>query len=404
MQTIEYLRELLLPGRIDAVMAHWGQRNMAPVANVLLQRLHPARHGGYTLAVTADIAGRSTGFWLQVVDDPRTHADAARRSLAKSRRAQLDPTQSHRLVDLPSHGVVVRPAGLDERIPGLSLLATPERLRVVLSDCLGKPLRRLPDVELLSHRLGKRAVARIRLGAARFIVKCYRDYSERAATTFRHMQALRDGGLRLAEPVGYSEEWQLLVMQDVDGEAPATADDSGRAGELLAALHGCAPVTDSRHTSAEEIALLERWIDTIQGVGNACAGRLDAALTALRTELTTTDAACFRLSHRDFYEKQILLTTRDATLLDFDTLALADPMLDLGNYAAHLDLRACQEGGVSAPAVAACEAGYARHLPVDTARLSAWRRAAALRLACLYCLWPGPGNHTHSMLEIAHGR
>lgn len=112
------------------------------------------------------------------------------------------------------------------------------------------------------------------------------------------------------------------------------------------------------------------------------------ALAAVRRSLAPCADAERVPSHRDFYDKQVLLAKGRATLIDFDTYCMADPALDLGNFLAHLELARLQS---LMPADGLRDAfldGYCRTtdvLPGDV-RMSAYEAASLLRLACLYAL------------------
>jgi thiamine kinase-like enzyme len=108
----------------------------------------------------------------------------------------------------------------------------------------------------------------------------------------------------------------------------------------------------------------------------------------VRRSLATCGDAEQAPSHRDFYDKQVLLANGRATLIDFDTYCMADPALDLGNFLAHLEL-ARRQGLMPADGLHdAFLEGYRRTagtLPKG-ARVAVYEAASLLRLACLYAL------------------
>ena len=101
--------------------------------------------------------------------------------------------------------------------------------------------------------------------------------------------------------------------------------------------------------------------------------------------LIPIDSSPVALSHRDFHEKQVLLGNRAVIFLDFDTLAMSDPALDIGNFLAHARLAALQTGTDTAAAEAAFRNAYG---PIagdePMARIDIYRRASLMRLGCLY--------------------
>jgi aminoglycoside phosphotransferase (APT) family kinase protein len=99
--------------------------------------------------------------------------------------------------------------------------------------------------------------------------------------------------------------------------------------------------------------------------------------------------------HRDLHDKQVLVEPGGGIgVLDFDTLALGDPALDLGNLLAHLDLRALQHrcSEVDAERLgAALLDGYGTRTTLRE-RAAAYAQATRVRLACVYAFrpsWPG---------------
>ncbi|MBG6225408.1 hypothetical protein IWX63_001980 [Arthrobacter sp. CAN_A2] len=101
------------------------------------------------------------------------------------------------------------------------------------------------------------------------------------------------------------------------------------------------------------------------------------------------------LSHRDLHDKQVLISGGDTGngtlgLIDCDTLALAEPALDLANLLVHLSFREAQ-GLLSARRRAAGERAIlalAEELSVSGDRLSAYALSTKLRLACIYAFRP----------------
>jgi len=95
--------------------------------------------------------------------------------------------------------------------------------------------------------------------------------------------------------------------------------------------------------------------------------------------------------HRDFHDKQVFIDAAGrAGILDFDTMALGEPALDVANMLVHLELRALQHRCSPEAAGQAAEAfmeAYRPEAPVRQ-RLAAYEAATRLRLACLYTWRP----------------
>ena len=101
------------------------------------------------------------------------------------------------------------------------------------------------------------------------------------------------------------------------------------------------------------------------------------------------------LSHRDFYDKQLFVTEDRITLIDLDTVTLADPMLDVANFLAHLNLRR-RQGLLSEQECCAAKSrfltGYFGNLAAiegeQMTSLRWWYNMSLIRLATLYALRP----------------
>jgi len=134
------------------------------------------------------------------------------------------------------------------------------------------------------------------------------------------------------------------------------------------------------------------WVSLVGGVFPDLAVKLEWCLSALREGAPGDDPGRPSLVHRDFYDKQILVTPARIGLLDLDTVCLGDPEIDVANFCAHLRLRSLQKYSSCASAVplaAAFLAAYAACQPrTDVSRVRWYLASTLLRLACLYSLRP----------------
>jgi len=97
------------------------------------------------------------------------------------------------------------------------------------------------------------------------------------------------------------------------------------------------------------------------------------------------------LAHRDLHDGQMIWDAEGGMgLIDLDTCVRADPALDLGNLAAHVDFAvrqhrwSAERGRTARSAIVRT----ATALGVDAARLSAWQLAAQFRVSCVNVLRP----------------
>lgn len=154
-----------------------------------------------------------------------------------------------------------------------------------------------------------------------------------------------------------------------------------------------------RHTAADEATTLKRWIDlavSFDALGVPEQRLRNASATVTQALLAGTSPA--RLAHRDLHDKQLLFSTANGTstgtgtvgIIDCDTLAIAEPALDLANLLVHLDFRVKQ--GLLISGAAAVGRHHilraAETLDVPGSRIEAYASATALRLACVYAFRP----------------
>ncbi|HIF42310.1 MAG TPA: hypothetical protein EYQ74_14605 [Planctomycetes bacterium] len=99
-------------------------------------------------------------------------------------------------------------------------------------------------------------------------------------------------------------------------------------------------------------------------------------------------------AHRDLHDGQFLVNGTDVALMDFDMIAAADPVLDLANLSAHLQLRVLQkQGGLTQADADTCDAALSEafataHDSEAQHRVRFYRSATFLRLAFVYAVRP----------------
>lgn len=281
----------------------------------------------------------------------------------------------------------------------------------------------LPDAaaegQVVVHRLGRRAVVRT---GDRF-VKVVRPHTVEAVAT-----ATRTGRV-LARAAGFDAP-TVLDPTRIDGEAgsgPGSGKESRGGGRVdQSVLPGTsaheaggsaapgdwdrwwhdwsvrwpdltgADTTDvpglTVHGPEQEVVTLRRWVDQVvalrvlDGLGERLREESEAAVEALREDPGPRS----RVSHRDLHDKQIFFGGPRPGLLDFDTVALAEPALDLANLAVHVRLRSAQ--GLWSPwhrdRALSAVAEVVTRLDVPDHRLAAYSEATRLRLVCVYAMRP----------------
>ena len=253
------------------------------------------------------------------------------------------------------------------------------------------PKLAIPEGEIVSHRLRKRAVIRSSDGSSYTkVVRAGKSAAIIEGT--RRAEAFR-AGLRMPEILASSED--TVTLAALDGRSlhrpELFSEEEWRRAwsEVTAGLQatwatgaGEGPV----HSAAEECAVLRGW------VGKALAFVDDPAVL-----LAATERACAQLlslpepelvaCHRDLHSKQLLWSADTGPgLLDVDTACRADRALDVGNLRAHALWR--QRQGVWNAEQTRVVLEELDRVDVDKQALEAYQYATTVRLVCVYAFRP----------------
>ncbi|SDM82017.1 phosphotransferase [Actinomyces ruminicola] len=247
------------------------------------------------------------------------------------------------------------------------------------------------DGRLVVHRAGRRAVV---LGTDRVRKLVRAGRAARLSDPHLARPFLR-AGLRTAEVLDRSPS--RVDLELLPGASLHDLGDAGLPGwERLAELWPGAvrPEALPEHTGADEAAVLRRWYRRAQDLGV-----LDPVGAAPEALADAVAAVCARLaepgeapaaSHRDLHDGQLLWDGSTLSLLDLDTAALAEPALDLGNLAAHLDLAHAQGrfGAATHAQISLLLEDLGRDL-ADEYRLAVYYLASRIRLSFVHAFRPG---------------
>ncbi len=266
---------------------------------------------------------------------------------------------------------------------------------------------------VIAYRPGKRLV--IRDLERDLIVKGYaKGKSVRAAKRHLLAEQLLDGVAEISVPALVSHnptldaiEFEYLtadplrIMQASDSELE-------RVGSTLANMQLANDVEENRYlrrwTIADELGVLDQWSVKVQKVALDPPESWHAAVDLLAHKAPIEGGLV--LAHRDLHDGQWLSTEAALWLLDFDTLCLAHPMLDLGNFAAHIDLRFQQWANTDQKArnnkLEHLLSGYHRETFVDHRSFGWFRAASLLRLALVYKIRPRWRHLTEPLVAKAH--
>ncbi|MBI5849496.1 MAG: aminoglycoside phosphotransferase family protein [Planctomycetes bacterium] len=266
--------------------------------------------------------------------------------------------------------------------------------------------------ELVAYRPGRRAT--VRFGGGASFAKLLRP--KRAAELVARHAALE--ALRPAAGPGFPRIPALTTTVPPRGilvfaAARGTSLDAllraevvdpraiGSVARGLAAFHG-APVDANRFPAAPAARSLPEWIELVRPHDAALA--IDA--TELARELGEAPP-CARptLIHGDCHDRNVFVACDELTLIDLDLCGLGDPCADAGNLAAHLLLRAVQDGertarGWEDAARFLCAYAQASRSPApETLVLSTAR--TLVRLACVHRFRRGWSTSCPQLLAAA---
>lgn len=261
---------------------------------------------------------------------------------------------------------------------------------------------RIEDVFVLSYRLGRRAVLRCRLRDAGWELTVVAKLlaPQKAASLAHLMRALARNGfdgagdevIRVPRVLAESAEgilWLEAVpdasLHDQIGQ-PTFVPGCALAGRALRRLHGAAMLLSPWGVEDELTRLRQTLVET-RDVFPSLGGGLREVMDLLEGDRPSPPPVNATL-HRDFYDKQVLSGAGGTTLVDVDTLATGDPAQDVGNFLAHLVVRAGQEPGSAGLMAEAARAFLAGYGDVSRARRRWWEAASLLRLSCVYFLRP----------------
>ena len=308
------------------------------------------------------------------------------------------------------------------------LLERESALRVLRIASQRSPHRLLGVLEcdVVSERSEKRRVLRYRVRAAgpgespqfeTWYAKQYRGSNgARVAEVIRALEERKLADAAGPELVGYSQEHRLLVTREVEGSTLPALLTHGSAEELESILrqvglavawihtieHRSLSQVLHTHGPAQEVEVLRLAYQRVEG-GNlprAVVRRLADAGTSIEAELLRRSSSRNGsavdsvegsrigggMLHRDLHPKQIVIQTGSTGFLDWDSAAMGERELDIGNLEAHIALLMAHQSapaGSERPLLGAFRSGYLERGDFDESRLAAYRKAALLRLATL---------------------
>ncbi len=229
----------------------------------------------------------------------------------------------------------------DPDLPGLARAADPETaMALVKKHVMAVPPRRI-RVEAIRYRPGSHAVLRHRLGRARFYVRAMRPAD--MTSLWEATELITRSSFAVPRFAGYWPEGAVVWTSEIPGENLRQYIRTGGQPDpevLLSGLESLWAVPDQlsshrpfnlsgRYRGARrEIRHAIRDHDEVRRLFNQAVEVLDP----FNKSWTPVGTA-----HNDFYDDQLLmLPDGRVVLVDFEEAGAGDPLLDVGNFLAHL--------------------------------------------------------------------
>ena len=228
----------------------------------------------------------------------------------------------------------------DPHLPGLARVADPVAAhRLVGEHVLAFPARRL-RVELVRYRPGSRAVLRHRVGKARFYVRAIRPRD--LAPLLDAATLIQDSGFAAPRIAGVWEEGAAVWLAEIPGRNLRRSLRRGSPPNPDLLLSGLETIWHLPQDSAGAgpFNLGGRYRYAKRLIGHALRHGEGRNLMKTSTEILDPFVDNWKpstVAHNDFYDDQmIVLPDGRVSLVDFEEAGAGDPMLDVGNFLAHL--------------------------------------------------------------------
>jgi aminoglycoside phosphotransferase (APT) family kinase protein len=119
---------------------------------------------------------------------------------------------------------------------------------------------------------------------------------------------------------------------------------SGRIGRALRELHCLNVPANLTHAHADELSILQGLLQGVAEKKKSMAADITAVMEGVSSALGRFPTKSVTGIHRDFYPAQVLIAGDDkVAFVDFDLFCVGDPLIDVGNFVAHLKETALRE-------------------------------------------------------------
>ncbi len=229
----------------------------------------------------------------------------------------------------------------DPDLPGLASAADPATaLTLVKKHVMSIPPRRI-RVEVVRYRPGNHAVLRHRLGKARFYARVMKPPAMAALLDAAELVAR--SSFSIPRIAGRWREGAVVWTSEIPGQNLRQYIRAGKRPDPDALLDGLESLwsVPAEAGNGRPFNLSGRYRGAKQEIKNAVRDHVDArrefdrAVAALDPFIRSWQPT--GTAHNDFYDDQMLiLPDGRLVLVDFEETGPGDPMLDVGNFLAHL--------------------------------------------------------------------
>jgi hypothetical protein len=221
----------------------------------------------------------------------------------------------------------------------------------------------------------------------------------------------------ISSPLCYIPEYRIYFLIAQGGSnlfdlesGPFKQDVLSRTGVMLSSFHRSRLTTSKSYSPEDELNLLRKWIGYLWVIFPELRVLSGEILSQIHIEAEKLSVHSYRsvITHRDFFDKQIIIDGDYLFMIDLDTVAMSDPAIDVGNFVSHLFLRAFQRGEtrqVMNQESKLFMLSYLSQNPgVSLDRIRFYTATTLFRLACLYAYRPRWNGLSLVLLEECRQR
>ncbi len=200
------------------------------------------------------------------------------------------------------------------------------------------------DISMIRYKPERRLVAQLLIeGESKAVIKMHTGNSytrlRDATRSFKSKEPLK-----VARRIDHTDRYRVIAFDWLPGDllseslynGAVSPDDLLMVGKALTQIHAQHPDRLPRTSHEMEAAHL---FAVARQVGQLCPS-LDSVLKRTATHLSNHllhTPRTYASIHGDFYAKQILLQDGKVGVLDFDESAFGNPLIDIGNFIAHME-------------------------------------------------------------------